>query len=158
MCAQLTYYEFAKEELEQLDSGVAGTGTASTSFTSSSSDTQDSSQPTGQTTPQDREEHLHDAEEEDSAYQHQQQHDVVEGVGGGEGVPSGARHYSVHRDEQQEPGGEGTSGARQYRYCLCAAAQFSCAEDANFRLSKRTAFLKVTQCTLDHNASSVLCA
>lgn len=116
VCTQLTYFEFAKEELEQLDNGVSGTATATTSFTSSSSDTQDSSQPTGQTTPNYREKHLRDDDEqEDYAHQHQQQHHHGEGVGEGEGVPSGARHHTLHQDEQQQPGGEGTSGARQYR-------------------------------------------
>ena len=119
VCTQLTYYEFAKEELEQLHNGVSDTGTATTSFTSSSSDTQNSSQPTGQTTPEDHEKHLQHAEDQDYAHQHQQQQHHVEGFEEGEGVLSGARHYSVHRDEQQEPGGEETSGARQYRYCLC---------------------------------------
>lgn len=110
---QLTYYEFAKEELEQLGAGVCG-GTSS--FTSSSSDTLDSSQPTtGQTTPEDREKHLQDAEED---YPHQQQHERVEGTREGEHTPSGARHYSVQDDSQHALGGEETSGARQYRYCL----------------------------------------
>ena len=114
---QLTYYEFAKEELEQLDTGGCG---RTSSFTSSSSDTLDSSQPTtGQTTPQDREKHLPDAEE-DYAQQQQQQHGGMETGGEGEQVPSGARQYTVHRDGQHDGvGGEDASGARQYRYSSC---------------------------------------
>lgn len=116
---QLTYYEFAKEELDQLGGGASAT----TSFTSSSSDTQDSSPPTtGLTTPQDRDSPRPHAENQED-YAQQQQHG--EGVGEGEGMPSGARHYTVHRDSQQEPGGEETSGARQYRYslqCVCRVA------------------------------------
>ena len=115
---QLTYYEFAKEELDQLDGGASAEATATTtSFTSSSSDTQDSSPPTtGQTTPQNRDTPRQHAEGQED-YAHQQQHHHGEGFAEGEGgVPSGARHYNVHRDSQQEPGGEETSGARQYRW------------------------------------------
>lgn len=113
---QLTYFEFAKEELEQLDTGGCG-GTSS--FTSSSSDTLDSSQPTtGQTTPQDQETPLHNGEEDYA--QQQQQHGHVAAGGESEHVPSGARQYNVHRDGGHEGlGGAETSGARQYRYCSC---------------------------------------
>ena len=114
VCIQLTYYEFAKEELEQLCNGMSSSG-ATSSFTSTSSDTQESSERTGQTTPVDREKHL---QEEDYAQQQQQQQQHVGGGGPGEQMPTGARHYTVHKDSQQEAGGEETSGARQLRYSL----------------------------------------
>ncbi|KAL3139207.1 hypothetical protein ABBQ32_005978 [Trebouxia sp. C0010 RCD-2024] len=108
---KLTYYEFAKEELDQLDTGGCG---GNSSFTSSSSDTLDSSQhTTGQTTPQDQEKPLHDGEED---YAHHQQQGHGAAGGDGEHVPSGARQYNVHGDSgHEEVGGDETSGARQYR-------------------------------------------
>ena len=112
----MTYYEFAKEELEQLDNGNSG----SISFTSSSSDTLDSSDRTGQSTPEDRDVRQQPYDAEEDYNHHQQQH---HGEDDGLQQPSGARQYTVHREEQRAPGGEETSGARQYRYCSYKAFQ-----------------------------------
>ncbi|KAA6417058.1 MAG: hypothetical protein FRX49_12968, partial [Trebouxia sp. A1-2] len=98
---KLTYYEFAKEELEQLDNGMSAS-----SMTTSSSDSADdagqgiSDEPRGQ-------DHQSGDEEDYQQHQHRQL--------GEEGIPrpSGARQYRVHKEDQEEPGE--TSGARQYR-------------------------------------------
>lgn len=65
---QLTYYEFAKEELETLDNGAPPTGS---SFTTTSSDDLDSGQHLNRQTPQD----IDDLENEQQ--QHAQQRDAA---------------------------------------------------------------------------------
>lgn len=102
---KLTYFEFAKEELEVLD---IPTGTNNSSFTSTSDDTLDSGEDSGELAQNGRD---HPAGEmEDEYYQQQRRQPGEEEIQ----RPSGARQYKVHRQsEQSEPGG--TSGARQYR-------------------------------------------
>lgn len=98
---KLTYYEFAKEELEQLDNGLSAS-----SMTTSSSDSADDS---GRGTP---DQHLgqHQRSGDEEEYQqHQHRRPGEEELH----RPSGARRYRVHKEDQEEPGE--TSGARQYR-------------------------------------------
>ena len=64
---QLTYYEFAKEELETLDNGAPPTGS---SFTTSSSDDLDSGQHLDRQTPQ-------DSDALDAEQQHAQQREAA---------------------------------------------------------------------------------
>lgn len=123
---KLTYYEFAKEELEQLDNGMS---TNASSLTSTSSDSADD---TGQSTPQTQGDH-EDGEERCDHNQHRQPADASEE----EGVyrPSGARQYRVHKQDQEEPGE--SSGARQYRVHRQGESSARVERDSRFSQGRR---------------------